>query len=240
LGGVKNDVFNEVEQMSGFVSRTIGTAPSLTQPEGGQATNNKTATAARILASSMVTRFSTIIDANVANCVKPMLKWIIDLNQQYMTEDRAMELIGETKAKQLQIEVSKEDLDVDYDYVITGQDGLATKEDEVNMTMGLVELFSVIPGAMERLNGNVLVNRLVKRLDIPKEVLISEEEQGLDPASMPPEAQADMKALATSLGVSEADIVAQLESGVPIDQLIATAKANEEQMAMQSGLPPVI
>ena len=235
FGNVNPQAFTEMEQFQGIANRIAGSVAGVTSPDEVAVMNNKTATAAKLLVASMANKMSTIISANMQACIKPMMKWVIDMLQQYMSKDQALKLIGERRMKQLQLEEKNIDLEAKYDYIITGQDGLKSKEDELNTYIGLIELLGMM-GAMDKLNVIPTLKRITQKFDIPKEIINTEEEeeikpeeekapaqtQGVDVNTLSPQAKQELEVLAQQLGVPVEQIIEMVNSGqTTLQELVA-------------------
>ncbi len=236
MGQVSSSAFNAISTLMGMANRTVGTIPSLTTAEDGQPVNNKTATAARLVDASVKTRFSLIVDSNIDTCIKPLVKWTIDMLQQYMTTDRATELLGEQVMKDLEIEKADIDLSAEYDFTITGEDGQVGYKSELqNIMTGLEILSKLGDTAISRVDMNAVVDKISKALKLPKDMIIkstvpAEEKKvsTFDPDKLSPEAKAQLTQLAQVLGQPVEAIIAAIKSGkVTIDQLVQMAQQKE-------------
>jgi hypothetical protein len=216
------EIFNQVVSIQQRADRVVGAFGGITSPQGMSTVNNKTATGAEILKEESEETNDLDITFNKKCLVRPLVKHLIEMYQQYLDVDRFEKIIGEKAMKDLEIEKADIDLKSDYDFIITGDKGFYGKRKELEMiTNGLSLMSTLGDAAMARLNVKAISDRIGKVMDWPKEFFIDEDgEMKLDPA-----AEAQLAEVARILETDPAIIKADIKAGkVTIEQVVQKAE----------------
>ena len=182
MGGVHSDIFTQGEILQGMASRVSGSATGITTPDPNATVNNKTATGATILAQKENERRSMYIRYNKEQAIRPLIRMFIDIIQQYQDEDRAKEIIGD-KAKDLGIEGAKVDNNTEYAFIITGDEGMIDNEIALNNIYRFLDIAGVLGEAVTQIvDIPALVKHSAKKLELPEELFIQEDNTSPDGA----------------------------------------------------------
>ena len=235
MGDVHQSGDKEVEQLTGFINRVVSTAPSITAQADGEPVNNTTATAASLLADSMATRFSTIVDNNITSCIQPLVRWLIDLNGQYMSKTNAVGMVGEITMKELGLEKKDFNFDEDFDYEVKGISGERGKAMELQLLLQGMQIFQSIPGANDRIDWTMVLETAVKDMEMPKNFLKKLLPQQQNPGNLSPQTMGVLEHISQLIGVPVPTLLQLLEKGkVTIEQLIQQAQAKEQSGGPQA------
>ena len=111
---------NEIEAQSGSTRYDQGLDSSSLNP---------TATGITAIMGSSQKRMRHLARQIAENFIVPLMRYVIMLNQKYMDNQQIVRLMNEN------IVITKEDLDVDYDFIISVGEGAGTKEAKIQYLM---------------------------------------------------------------------------------------------------------
>lgn len=137
---------------------------------------NNTATGANIINQNIMQRNVAGVKALRQKFLKPFLKMLVELIQQYQDPKKAIEIIGERKAKMLRIESNKVDWKADYEYQVLGEDGKLTKMQLLQSAMSLSQLIGQFPEMKQFIHTDKFARHTLGYFGLPEDVIATEEE----------------------------------------------------------------
>lgn len=145
---VHPDAYREIELHEKMMRGVTGNLDAVNvRPE------TKTATEAKIEASRNSVKTKEDVKFNKEEFYVEYLRQRIDLNQQFLTKDDAIALVGERRMKELEIEPDDVDWNVDLDIELTGE--LAdidrvNEADKINNFVAIVQAVASLPDAFDK------------------------------------------------------------------------------------------
>jgi hypothetical protein len=137
---------------------------------------NGTATGANIINQNIMQRNVAGVKAWRQKFMKPFLKMLVELIQQYQDPKKAMEILGEKKAKALKIEANKIDWKADYEYQVLGEDGRLTKMQLLQSSMSLAQMIGMFPEMKQFIHADKFARHTLGYYGLPEDVIATEEE----------------------------------------------------------------
>ena len=220
LGDMKSDYERHINMADAFTNRIIGNLDQIDTNTG------KSATEARIIAQRANARNQAWEDYAREVKLKKLVRDWIELNQQHVTEEQAIERIGEEQTKKLKIEDSDVDFNVIYDFVLTGETGMIDKITAIESMGGAVELVAgIIQLPPEVFDIQSMVKYTLSKFDLPSTFMALPEEG--EEAAVEDEAK---KAIEQDL-IDYAERVGKTPEKI-IASLVATTGLKEEEVVV--------
>jgi hypothetical protein len=223
MGTISPQIFQELETVLSLANRVTGSAAGVMYPGTVQGEiNNATATGATILQEEANVRFNYYIAYNRINCIKPMIKLMIDFEQQYLDPDKVEDMLGSKVMEAAGIEAADVDNSVEYDFMITGKEGMRGSYQDLQATMQAVQTVAALPDGANRLNIEAIIERVAKDLDMPKDFFTSAKGgMPIDVNKLTPNAKAQLGQLAERLGITIDALLERIASGERIEDIAA-------------------
>ena len=172
MPGVSGDTFRILENMQGYINQATGSLDYLNAPSGiGSA--NKTAAGARIIVQEANRRFAKAIKTNKECFLVPMLRDLMSLYRQYINRKKVESVLGESQAKTLKISPKEINWDGEYDYIISGNVSLIDKAAQLE---NLKEGLPILKDLGFELNRDAIAAQVLDVLDLPKDIILDQED----------------------------------------------------------------
>jgi len=142
---------------------------------------NKTATGASLIDENLKTQSSDKATDIREDVLKPFLYMMLELNQQYLTVEEAINLIGERKAKELIIEPKAIDWNAKYDFKITGEDGRTTNNEKLKKQLAFMEVMKSVPEVKAFIKARDFSKEMVLRFGLDENLIIEEPKEEVKP-----------------------------------------------------------
>ena len=226
--GVNSDAFTEIELLMGLANRISGGAAGVTSPDGPQPINNKTATGVLVIRNESNWRMAFEIKHNKRMALRPMLRDLIDMIEQYQDVKQAKEILGEQFFKNYELEESAVDWNSEVNFILTGEEGLKGRQEDLDSIMTAMQILSQIPGAAEKINFEVIMDRIKKNLELPEDFFVEAvpgQEQGLTVESLTPQEREQITVMAAALKTTPEDIIARVNAGEDLQAMGTEAEA---------------
>ena len=213
MGTVNPGAFAELSRIVAVMDRMVGAASGVTATATLAQENNDTATGAIILAEENARRSAIFAKYNKEYFLKPQLRDLIEMIQQYTTKESAIKILGPELGKKWIPEPVDVDILTKYNIIITGEDTTYSKQLELKKLELGVGMLSKIGAELDK---TVIAQRIVALTGVPKEVLVDEPKKTDTskpavpaPANVQPELNPEQLAQASALlGESPEQVIA--------------------------------
>jgi len=189
MGQVDPKAFVELERVMAVMNKLVGSAAGITTPEDLGSVNNQTATGAVILAEENARRSAMFAKYNKENFLEPLLRDLLELIQTYAPKATVERVLGEEEAKSFLAERANEDIDSNYDIIITGEDAAYSRSLEMQkIQLGMSLLSNLGDKVAGNLDTMLIAKRVVQLTGMDKNVLkepTPEEQAPMEPEAAP-------------------------------------------------------
>lgn len=166
-------------RFQGILNQSVGNLQYMNETQFAGV--NKTATGASLIDENLKTQSSDKATDIREDVLKPFLYMMLELNQQYLTVEEAINLIGERKAKELIIEPKAIDWNAKYDFKITGEDGRTTNNEKLKKQLAFMEVMKSVPEVKAFIKARDFSKEMVLRFGLDENLIIEEPKEEVKP-----------------------------------------------------------
>lgn len=216
--GVHPSAYQEIEVHEKMMQGVTGNLDAVNvQPE------TKTATEAKIEASRNSVKTKEDVKFNKEEFYVEYLRQRLDMNQQFLTKEDAIAMVGERRMKELGIEPDGVDWNIDLDIELTGE--LAdidrvNEADKINNFVALVQMVTQLPDAFDKVT---MLKEMMNMFGYPEKWIMEQKPQET-PKQLPAGAEEQTQPNPADPAVKE--------------QVVSGIEQEVQQMAQQAGQSP--
>ena len=173
--------YNEIASIGATINQVLGNMDQVDEQ------SNKTATEVRVSAARANIKQQSYVTYNREEAVKPLLAMWFDLNQQFLTKEKVINLLGSKEAKGLKVENDKVDLGVSAKVIITGEAGLVDKTQQLENLSTFLQLMGAITQMPPEIDKGKIISFALANIDLPQDIYKEEEVVEEVPQEVPQE-----------------------------------------------------